>query len=146
MRDLNKLDKHGRKVAESYSKYMVMLESNTGSDIIPKHVALQMLTTLSNSIISMYKSTRNVSIFISMSSSSAGTAIIQHVSSSTTKEPATYACIPPGKVRSTLSVTVSHAPSVITNTSKAMSPAEIRRTRQCKATARTPASALRVLD
>lgn len=130
VRDLNALDTSGRKVASSYSEYIAMLESDTSSDVVPKQVALQMLTTLSDSIISMCESTRNVSTFIRMSSAGQTEVMSRRAADLTTKEPATHHRVPPGETRSVSSA--SRAPSVITESSKAMSPAEIRRARQNK--------------
>ncbi|KAF7585159.1 hypothetical protein BBP40_012060 [Aspergillus hancockii] len=131
VRDLNELDTHGRKVASSYSEYIAMLESDASSDVLPKQVALQMLTTLSDSIIAMCSATRNVAAFIRFSSGGEGTSSRGYAHS--TKEPATGSRVPPGDMKSVS--TPSRPASTTTEAAKAMSPAEIRRARQRRSAA-----------
>lgn len=125
--DLNSLGTHGRGVANSYSEYIAMLESDASSDVIPKTVAIQMLTTLSDSIISMCEAARSVSTFVRLSGSGGSSDIGQRVAEGTTRPPNTDARVQPGEVRSTSSP--SRAPSVATDASRRMTPAEIRRQR-----------------
>ncbi|PWY90549.1 hypothetical protein BO94DRAFT_593418 [Aspergillus sclerotioniger CBS 115572] len=132
VKDLTSIDVHGRKVASSYSEFVAMLESNAKSNVIPKQIALQMLTTLSDSIISICKATHNVSTFIHFASGTVGGDSDSYASE--TKDPATYSRVTPGETKSVSSQ--SRAPSTVTDAFKAMSPAEIRRTRQ---RAKTPA-------
>ncbi|RHZ46255.1 uncharacterized protein CDV56_103216 [Aspergillus thermomutatus] len=65
-----------------------------------------------------------------MSSNGMSSNIYQRISSFTTKEPATHSRVPQGEVRSVSSP--SRAPSVATDASRVMSPAEIRMARQRK--------------
>lgn len=128
-KDLNLLNINGLKVANSYSEYVAMLESDADTDVIPKHVAIQMLTSLRDSIIDMCASTRNVATFVNLSSAGMGGDNIAHVvAGSTTRPPLTDSRLPPGEMRS--NGTPSRAGSVATDTSKRLTPAEIRKRRQ----------------
>lgn len=108
-----------------------MLESDTSTDTVPKHVAIQMLTTLSDSIISMCESTRNVSTFIRVSSAG-GSDALRGMGTATTRDPDTSSRVPHGDVRSLSSQSrvPSRAASVVTDMSNAMSPSEIRKAKR----------------
>ncbi|KAL4864623.1 hypothetical protein BDV12DRAFT_200952 [Aspergillus spectabilis] len=113
-----------------------MLENDTGSDVIPKQVVLQMLGSLSDSIIAMCQATRNVATFVRLSSGGNGDST-RAMSTATTREPNLGSRVPPGDVRSMGSH--SRPPSVTTDVSRGMSPAEIRKARRAKlASAETP--------
>lgn len=129
VKDLNLLNLSGLKVANSYSEYVAMLESDAETDVIPKSIAIQMLTSLRDSIIDMCASTRNVATFVNLSSAGVGGDNIGHlVAGGTTRPPQTDSRVPPGEMRS--SSTPSRAGSVATDASKKLTPAEIRKRRQ----------------
>ncbi|KAL3440021.1 hypothetical protein BJX65DRAFT_291234 [Aspergillus insuetus] len=126
-RDLNAIDSNGRQIANSYSEYVAMLENDTDNDAIPKAVAIQMLTSVADSLIGLCQASRNVSTFMRMSSGSGG-SVSGGMGGASTREPNVASRVPPGDVRSMGSQ--SRAPSVATDVSRTMSPAEIRKARQ----------------
>lgn len=136
VKDLNSFNTNGRKVANSYGEYVAMLESDSSSDVIPKTVAIQMLTTLRDSLISVCEASRSIATFIKIAGSGGGGDIGQLVASGTTRPPNMDSRVPPGDVRSMSSP--SRAPSVATDTSRRLTPAEIRKRRQRAAAPATP--------
>lgn len=127
VKDLNALDTHGRKVANTFSEFTALLEVDATTDVIPKQVVIQLLTTLSESIISMCEATRNVSMFINLSSAGIDGDVSRKVSSAMTSEPVLSSRVTPGEVRTVRASTSTPTLSVITEASKKMTVAEIRR-------------------
>jgi len=126
VKDLNALDTHGRKVANTFSEFTALLEVDATTDVIPKQVVIQLLT-LSESIISMCEATRNVSMFINLSSAGIDGDVSRKVSSAMTSEPVLSSRVTPGEVRTVRASTSTPTLSVITEASKKMTVAEIRR-------------------
>ena len=126
-KDLNSLSVHGRKVASSYSEYVSILEKDPDTETVPKAVALQMLTTLSESIISMCEASRNVATFVKLATPVAGGSDMSSLTSSVTREPLTSSRLHPGEVRTLpLPPPATSAPSA---GARKMSAAELRRLR-----------------
>jgi hypothetical protein len=100
-------------------------------------VAIRMLTTLSDSIISMCEAARSVSTFIKLSGAGGGGDMGQLVAGGTTRPPNMDSRVPPGEMRSMSSP--SRAGSMVTDKSRRLAPAEIRKRRQ-RAGAAPPAT------